>query len=244
MTQVVRTVNYLIESAFHLIGEYADGENLDGTAFQRGLDILNDIINSESSSASYIALTKEIIFDLVPQQRSYIFSNVSGITPDVVSNRIVNLRYCEIIIDNFSFRVTPITYTQLYDSSFNLAVSTIPGFVLLQNFEEYSQLSFYALPDQPYECRIQAKFFLDQFQINQPIKNVPLGLQDYLKYELGRRLVGYYPSSNWPQTNENTYQELKENLKNINDIDRTVRPSNLLRYRGWYSGMNGINGWW
>jgi hypothetical protein len=244
MGQLVRTVNYLINEAFHLIGEFSDGEPIDGSSFERGFNILNDIINDESAAENYIAITKEIDFNLVAGQRSYIFSNVSGITADVVSNRMVDLRYCGIVLNNYYFVVHPLTATQLYDNSFDLSVTTIPGYVFLRKFEQYSQLDFYAIPDQPYSCQIQAKFFLDQFQIGQPIVNVSQGLQDYLMYELARRLVGYYPSSNWPSTNEATYQKLYNNLMNINDIDRMVRPSTLLRYRGWYTGLNGINGWW
>jgi hypothetical protein len=49
-----------------------------------------------------------------------------------------------------------------------------------------------------------------------------------LKFTLSRRFLAYYPSGNWPQQNEDTYQEYMNIIKNANETDLTIRPSAIL----------------
>lgn len=239
MAQTTRTVNDLINNAFSLIGELGDEESLSGTDFERGYDLLNLLIDQFSGDAYYITITKAVEFTLVPDQQDYVFSNVAGITADVTSNRIVQLEYCNITYDQITWPVRLITRTQLYDNYYNNVVDTRPSYVLQQNEVEYTTLSFFNKPDQPYVCKVRGQFYLDKFEKNQPIRNVPLSLQRFFLYALGRELLQYYPSGNWNEMTEAEYQRMSRDLVNRNDIDMTVRPSVILRNR--YINYYGLN---
>lgn len=239
MSQTVRTVNDLIVAAFELIGEFGDEEQVPGTDFERGYRLLNLIIDQFSGDAMYVPITKTITFTMVPQQQDYVFSNVAGVTADVVSNRIVQVQYCNILFSQITWPVRVIQRTQLYDNYYNNVVSSRPSYVLQQNEVEKTTLTFFNKPDQPYTIELRAEFYLDKFEKFQPIRNIPLPMQRFFIYALGRELMQYYPSGNWSQTAEETYQRLFQDYVNINDIDMTVRPSTILRNR--YLNYYGLN---
>lgn len=237
MAQVTRTVNDLINRAFYLIGEYGEDYTVEGTDFDFALDTLNLIIDHFSSSASYIPITEAISFTMTPGQQDYVFSNVAGITPDVVSNRIAGLEYCDIVLQQFFWPVRIVTRTQIYTNNYNLTAQFRPAYVMLVQNVEKSTLRFFPAPDQAYRCDMQAKFFINKFEKNQPLRNVPLSLQDFFVYALGKQLTSYYPSANWNTNAQERYAELKADLLNTNDIDLSIRQSNLLRYP--YQDYNG-----
>lgn len=237
MAQTTRTVNDLILAAFYLIGEFDEDETIPGTDFERGFDIMNLIIDQYSSSASYVPITKELTFNLQQGKQSYIFSNVPGVTADVESNRIASLQYCNIVQQQVWYPVKVITRTPLYTNRYNLNPNYRPTYVLVIREVERTILQFYPTPNQLYECRIQAKFFLDKFEKFQPIRNVPLSFQKFLIHALGRELTQYYPSANWSPQAEDTFQMMLRDMLNTNDIDLSVQPSAMIRSR--YYNYNG-----
>lgn len=239
MAQTVRTVNDLIVDAFDLIGEFGDEEPIPGKDFERGYKLINLIIDHYSGDAFYIPITKEVSFTLVPGKQDYVFSNVDGIIADVVSNRIIQVEYCNITFADINWVVKVLTRTMLYDNYYNNVIQARPSYVLQKNEVEYTTLSFYNMPDRPYLCTVRGQFYLDKFEKFQPIRNVPLSMQRFLIYELGSELLQYYPSANWSQKAENTYQQLKADHVNTADIDMTARPSTLLRNR--YLNYFGLN---
>lgn len=244
MTQVTRTVNELILAAFYLIGEYSEEEPVPGVDFERGFDLLNLIIDHYSGEASYIAYTNQIEFDLQAGQREYSFSNVPGVVPDVSSNRIAAIEYCSILEDEVSYPVKEISRTQIFNKYYNDTITARPSYVVLKKAVEESVLSFFPRPDRLYKCELQAKFYLNKFEKFQPIRNVPLSLQRFFIYALGRELRSYYPSGNWSPTAESEYNLLREDLLNTNDIDMSVRTSGLLMRprNGFYTRWSVLGG--
>jgi hypothetical protein len=231
MTQTIRTVNELILSAFQLIGEYGPEEPISGADFQTGFELINLIIDGYSGTDKYIALTKTLEFDLIPNQPSYIISNVPTVPYDVFANRLASIPYMMVELQGQWRRpVVEVTRTQVYTRNIDYSIIGIPSAFLLENSEEYSKITLFNTPDSNYKCFIEGKFYLNKFEKFQPIRNVPLNYQRFLIYELGQTLLQYYPSGNWgPQTTA-IHQQLKDSVVNSNDIDLKVRPTSLLSY--------------
>lgn len=228
MSQTTLTVNQLINNAFYFIGEFDAEEPIPGDAFEGAFQTLNQIINEFSTSEIFIPITKVITFNLIPNQKSYVFSNLPNVIATVNSNRIVNVQYCNLLIESVLYAVRPFTAGQVYWNSFNTEQSGIPAIYELITSEEFSQINFFPTPNANYTCELRAKFYLDKFEKFKPIINIPLSTQRFFMYALARELKQIYPSSNWSPEAEKEYQRLHDNLVSTNDIDLMARTTGLL----------------
>lgn len=103
-----------------------------------------------------------------------------------------------------------------------------PGFIFLNKQAQESFITVYPVPDQPYPLKIQVKSMINSLGAQDNLGELPPNAYGFLKYALGRKFLSYYPSSNWPQTNEDEYQDYYKSFKNTNEIDVTIRPSVIL----------------
>jgi hypothetical protein len=100
-----------------------------------------------------------------------------------------------------------------------------PGFIFLNKQPQESFITVYPVPDQPYACQLQVKCMINSLAIQQSIGELPPNYYGFLKYALARKFLAYYPSGNWPQQNEDEYQDYYNTFKNCNETDLTIRPS-------------------
>ncbi len=103
-----------------------------------------------------------------------------------------------------------------------------PGFCFLNKQATESFVTFYPAPDQPYQFSLQVKSMINQLGNQSTLGELPPNYYGFLKYALARKFLAYYPSGNWPQQNEDEYQDYYETLKNTNETDLTLRPSVIL----------------
>lgn len=100
-----------------------------------------------------------------------------------------------------------------------------PGFIFLNKQANESFITVYPVPDQPYSCKIQVKCMINDLSNMDTIMELPPNYYGFLKYALARKFLAYYPSGNWPQQNEDEYQDYYNTFKNCNETDLTIRPS-------------------
>ena len=100
-----------------------------------------------------------------------------------------------------------------------------PGFIFLDKQPTESFVTVYPAPDQPYPFELRVKAMINQLAPFQDISELPPYYYGFMKYALARKFLAYYPSGNWPQTNEEEYMDYFNNLKNANETDLTIRPS-------------------
>lgn len=225
-----------------MIGELDPDEPVPANYVNLALTLLNDLINEFTGTVIQIPLTKSLEFNLTVGKSVYTFSNL--VTADVVSNRIVNILYGTIYNSGIAYPLRVLTRTPVYDDVRNTQVQARPRYMLLRKDVEFSTIEFFSVPDQNYDFVLQAKFYLDKFDLFSPIANIPLNLQRFMRYALARELIAFYPSANWPQQNEDEYQRLFKEFRSSNDLDLTVRPSGLLqrRYRQYSGSISDLQG--
>ncbi len=100
-----------------------------------------------------------------------------------------------------------------------------PGFIFLNKQPTESFITVYPVPDQPYPYQIQVKSMINTLGPQDTLISLPPYYYGFMKYALARKFLAYYPSGNWPQQNEDEYQDYYNNLKNANETDLTIRPS-------------------
>lgn len=100
-----------------------------------------------------------------------------------------------------------------------------PGFIFLNKQPTESFITVYPVPDQPYPFSIQAKVMINSLGAQDDLTELPPNYYGFLKYALARKFLAYYPSGNWPQQNEQEYEDYYNTFKNANETDLTIRPS-------------------
>jgi len=140
------------------------------------------------------------------------------------------------ILTTYNFPIQPTTASLVYPlriinkaTYWNVVRQTNllarPGFIFLDKQPTESFLTVYPVPDQPYAAKVQVKAMINELLNQQDIGELPPNYYGFLKYALARKFTAIYPSSNWPQTNEDEYQDYYNTFKNCNETDLTIRPS-------------------
>jgi hypothetical protein len=230
MPQIIKTVNELIVNSLYLIGELGVGESPDAFMLASGLELINELLAKFAEDSIYIPYLTEINFNFVAGQPTYSFSDISP--ADITSNRIVDLSYANYLVPSTGqgiiYPIQIINKAQYYGVTRLLPLNTRPGFIFLDKQALESFITVYPAPDQPYPVRLGVKCMIDSLMEGESLEALPPFYYGFLKYCLGRKFISYYPSANWPQQNEDEYQDYFSSIKNVNETDVTVRPSAIL----------------
>lgn len=226
MTQVTRTTNDIIINSLYLLGELGVGETPDSFMLSTGLELINELLDKFSADSIYIPYLTTINFTFVPGQATYAISNI--VTADITADRVVDLSFANYLVQTIEYPIRVINKATFNNVVRLTNLNARPGFVFLDKQPTESFITFYPAPDQPYPCKIQVKSMIDQLAAFQDISELPPYYYGFLKYALARKFLAYYPSGNWPQQNEDEYQDYFNNLKNANETDLTIRPSVVL----------------
>lgn len=230
MSQVVKTVNELITSSLYLLGELGTNETPDSFMLSTGLELINEILAMYDSDSIYIPYITTVEFNMVVSQRTYSLSDM--VPADVITNRVVDLSYANYTVPSagqgITYPLQIINKAQYYGVTRLTPLDTRPGFIFLDKQASESFITLYPSPDQPYPCQLGVKSMMNSVVANGNLGEMPPFYYGLLKFTLSRRFLAYYPSGNWPQQNEDTYQDYMNIIKNANETDLTIRPSAIL----------------
>jgi hypothetical protein len=231
MAQVTRTTNDIIVNALYLLGELGVGETPDAFMLSTGLDIVNELLDKFSADSIYIPFLTTLSFTMVPGQAQYSISDIVA-GADIRADRLVDL-----VFANFTVGTTIVYPLRIVNKATyynNIVLTNLiarPGIIFMDKQSTESFINVYPAPDQSYPCTIQVKSMIDKLEPYEDISELPPYYYGFMKYAVARKFLAYYPSGNWPQTNEDEYQDYFSNLKNANETDLTIRPSATLNIR-------------
>jgi hypothetical protein len=214
-----------------LIGELGVGETPDAFMLSTGLEIVNELLDKFSADSIYIPFLTTIGSVFVPGKQTYSISDM--ITADITADRIVDLSFANYTVQPSASE--PIVYPlRIINKAtyYNVVrldnLLTRPGFIFLDKQAQESFITVYPAPDQPYPFTIQCKVMINDLTAQESIIELAPYYYGFMKYAVGRKFLAYYPSANWPQTNEDEYQDYFNNIKNANETDLTIRPSVIM----------------
>lgn len=230
MSQEVRVAQDVVMEALYLTRVYTPSQPPNQGAVQRGLNLLNYILDSYSQNGVLIPLINDITFELIPGKRTYSFSKT--VPADVEQEMIVQALNCDIWWQDFQYPVEIKAQEQIdFHYIYNKAQS-MPCYVTLNSQALSSSLSFYPIPDKAYECKLRYKSIIPSLQLNQDLTNVPNSSQLLLIYKLGSVLSDFYSNAVWNEKKQDELNKLEAAAKASSPRIRTSRPSNDLRRRG------------
>lgn len=231
MPQPVRTTNDVIVNSLYLLGELGVGETPDAFMLSTGLELINELLDKFSADSIYIPFLTTINFNFVVGQDTYSISDME--TADITADRIVDLTFANYTVPTQSdtqliYPLRIINKAEYYGVVRQSNLMARPGFIFLNKQPQESFVTVYPIPDQPYPCSIQVKSMINELGAQETLGELPPNYYGFLKYALARKFLAYYPSGNWPQTNEQEYNDYYDTLKNSNETDLTIRPSVVL----------------
>jgi len=215
-------VEKLIERSYKVAGLFQQDRILIGSKQQEALIILNEFLDYLASDPSGIAFYNTLQFPVVSGQQSYVFAPSGG---DVVSNRIVELKFVVLISSGTRYPVHIVQDSEYYEQIYYQTSGARPYACFLQNGIDSSTLNFIYKPDTSYTGEVKAKFVLNHLTLNTDISNVPEYYIRYLKYALAKELAIEYLPANWTEAHETELKKIASSIKNISDIDYTLRTN-------------------
>jgi hypothetical protein len=195
-----------------------------------GLELINELLAKFTADSIYIPYLTELNFTMVAGQAEYSVSDI--ITADINASRIVDLSFANYTVPSSGqgiiYPLTIINKAQYYGVTRLTPLNTRPGYIFLNKQDTESLITLYPAPDQPYPCLLGVKLMMDSVTANESLIGVPPFYYGFLKYCLAREFRSYYPSGNWNETAEESYQDYYNLIKNTNETDLTIRPSAIL----------------
>lgn len=232
MAQDPRTVNDIINNAFYLLGEVTPDTIPTASMINRGLFVLNTMLDSFSGEGVFIPSIKEIIVTLNPNQATYVISNI--VPADFDFNRIVELDFVIIEQQNIDYPIRIVDRAVVLNNIRYPTLVGMPDKVYLDRLELQSNLTFYPTPSLAFTCKIRAKFMLDSLSLFDVITEVPPYFFQFLIYGVARQLSAYYPSSSWKTSSfafsvqEEEYQTMLQRLKGSAEVNLLIDPDYIL----------------
>lgn len=228
MAQAVRTTNDVIVNSLYLLGELGVGETPDAFMLKTGLELINELLDKFSSDSIYIPFLTTINSVFQVGKDTYSISDM--LPADITGDRIVDLSMATYTVPTtgataliYPMRIiNKATYYGVVRQNNLLAR---PGFIFLNKQAQESFVTVYPAPDQPYQFQLQVKSMINSLTNQDTLGELPPNYYGFLKYALARKFRAYYPSSNWPDTNEAEYDDYYSTFKNANETDITIRPS-------------------
>lgn len=228
MAQVVRTTNDVIVNSLYLLGELGVGETPDAFMLRTGLDLINELLDKWSADSIYVPYLTTLTFNFVVGQDTYSISDM--VMADITADRVIDLSFANYVVPttgatNLVYPLKIINKATYWNVVRQTNLTTRPGFIFLNKQAQESFVTVYPVPDQPYQCILGVKCMLDKLAQQDTLGELPPNYYGLLKYGLARKFLAYYPSGNWPDVNEQEYQDYYRTMKNVNETDVTIRPS-------------------
>lgn len=232
MAQQAFTTNDLIVNSLYLIGELAVGETPDAFMLTTGLELLNELLDKFAADSIFIPYLTEINFNFTVGKGTYSISDM--ISADITQDQFIDLSFATYTLppadnNSITYPLRIISKEEYYNVGRQTHLLTRPAVIFMNKQALETFITVYPIPDQPYPCSLFVKCFLNKFTQQDVLgTQLPPNSYGFLKYAMARKFMAYYPSGNWPQTNEDEYQDYYRLFKGTNETDLTIRQSAIM----------------
>lgn len=239
MAVTLLTANQMVQQALLMIGEFTPSEVPQQKYISEGLMWLNLRLRTLSASGITIPFQQLISFNLSPSQANYTVGLIPPV--DVVAPYMTDISAANVELNGQAYPLRPIGVVQFGNSYVNLTSTGLPSYLMLNNIQQSSELTFYPIPDQTYLCNIYAKCVITPITLNAPLMNVPDYWQEFIIYDLASRLANVFPTAVWTEKLQKELDDLTALIVNTNEVDLTLSPSNIVSgpYSGFYWPIQG-----
>lgn len=236
-----QTVNDFIQDSYQLISANTPTASLQGNDLQKGIQFLNELIQSYGSDSLALTIAKKIELTVQIGQLFVTFADTGFVVPtnwvgdpaygatlpSYSQGRLTNLERAWLNLDGVDYPLIDEDRGVFFGSYKYFPQLGLPRFAIITNDLDYTTMQIYPGPSQQYNLFIYGKFTLPLITSGSTLSTLPLYYKRYLKTALARELAFYKGrSSAWTEQLENRYQELRDQMENVSTMDLVIDSAN------------------
>jgi hypothetical protein len=236
-----QTLNDFVQDSYQLISASSPTVPLQGNDLQKGIQFLNELIQSYGSDSLMLTIAKKIKLTVQINQLFVTFADSSFIPPtewvgdpfygttlpSYSGGRLTNLERAWLNLDGVDYPLIDEARGVFYGSYKYFPQLGLPRFAVITNDLDSTTMQIYPGPSQQYDLFIYGKFTLPLLTAGSTLNTLPLYYKRYLKYALARELAPYKGrSSAWDEKLEGRYQELRDQMESVSTMDLVIDSAN------------------
>jgi hypothetical protein len=242
MALFAQTVKRFVQDAYQLISASSPTVPLHGDDMSKGVQFMNELLKSYSSSGLLLTVAKRVNFVLPIAQRFVTFGDPTYVpTPDVPNGRLANLENAWLTLDGVEYPLIDESRNVFYGSYKYAPQQGLPRFIIITNDTNLTTMQFYPSASQQYDVTVYGKFELPYVTENDDMSALPLYYYRYLRFALARELAYYKGrSSAWDEKLEAMFQEAKDEMESASTINLVIDTANESYLNGSWRVRAGI----
>lgn len=242
MALYAQTVNDFVQDSYQLISASSPTVPLQGNDLQKGIQFLNELLKSYSSSSLLLTIAKKVNFVMPEGQLFATFADPTY-TPaaTVQEGRLSNLENAWLELDGVDYPLIDESRNVFFGSYKYFPQLGLPRFVIVTNDLNVTTMQFYPGPSQQYNVWVYGKFELPYLTSSDDMSSLPLYYYRFLRFALARELAYYKGrSAAWDQKLEAMYQEARDEMESASTVNLVIEAGNESYLNGSWRVRAGI----
>lgn len=221
-------VKQFVQDAYQLISASSPTVPLHGNDMSKGIQFLNELLKSYSSSSLALTIAKKVQFTVAIGQQYVTFGDPTYIPlPNVTEGRLSNLLDAWLELDGVTYPLIDESRNVFFGSYKYEPQQGLPRFIIITNETNLTRMQLYPSPSQLFTLFVYAKFEMPYLTQNDTMEGLPLYYYRYLRYALARELAYYKGrSSAWDQKLEAIYQECRDEMESVSTMNLVINSAN------------------
>lgn len=235
---MVQTVREFVSDAYQIISANSPTVPLHGNDLSKGIQFLNELMQSYSATGLMITVPKEVTTNIVAGTTEVTFAESGA---DVNEGRLANLEDAWLVLENVTYPLIPVSESEFYNTYRYQPLLGLPIYCIFIPRVEETKLILYPAASQGYELHVYGKFQLPVLTSNDTMAELPLYYSRYLKLALARELAVYKSRIEaWSDRHEKIYIEAKKDMESVSNFNLDVNDPNENQLNGSYRIRAGI----
>lgn len=224
---MVQTVKEFVQDSYQLISANSPTVPLQGNDMSKGIQFLNQLVQSYSSSALLITVAKTVTFDVAINQSIITFGSPDYTpTPDVTSGRLANLENAWLTLQGVTYPLIDESRNVFFGSYKYDPQEGLPRFCIITNDTNLTTMRIYPGPSQVYTLNVFGKFEMPVLTANADMSGFPNYFIRFLQLALARDLAFYKGRATaWTPDLKELYQEAKDDMEGVSAINLVVESA-------------------
>lgn len=192
MAEPSQSVRDFIQDSYQIISANSPTVPLHGNDLSKGIQFLNELMQSYSSSGLLITVPQQVSFPVSENQGFITFGDATYTpTPDVTVGRLANLENAWVLLDGITYPLINESRHDFFSTYKYEPLQGLPRFIIVQPQVNLTLVQIFPAPSQSYTLYVYGKFQLSVFNSNADMSLLPQYYIRYLRLALARDLAMY-----------------------------------------------------
>lgn len=221
---MVQTVKNFVQDSYQIVSASSPTVPLHGDDMKKGVQFLNELLNSFSATGLMTTIAKHITFILPIGQEEVTFGSPTYVpTPDVTQGRLSNLQNIWLELDNVTYPLIIENRNVFYQSYKFDPQLGLPRFAIVTNEVDLTRIRFYPAASQVYTVNVYGKFQLADLTENDTMATLPTYYIRFLRLALAKDLSIYKGRTQaWNQQLEDMLQKAEEDMWSVSSVNLNI----------------------